>query len=340
MAVWTWAVGGTPPAVASRELSTASGRTLTMRVDGAWSAQFTLDGRSGEAAAISELASDLTVYRDGVIEPEFRGRITVADDDVDADRHTVRFGAVDYRGLLAHRQIGVAGRVFTGVDQGLIVWTLISESQALTGGDWTVTNGAGATSGTVRDRTYDPGKPLLEAVTELGQVNGGFEWGVDAELALNRYYPTRGAANGVVLDYGGVVSSFSRSRTPADYANSVLATGAEGLTPVAEVSASIGTDPAGRWERSFGFPSIMEQATLAGRGVWLLAEANVVRPEIAVTLAPGRWGGVAHIGVGDTVTAALISGRLSVTGSHRVVEIGVASGEDGTETVQLGLVAA
>lgn len=339
MTDWQWILGGTPPSgVETRELSSAYGRTLTLRLDAPSTAQFSLNGASNEAAQIVSLATDLTIRRDGVL--VFRGRITTEADDISETTNTVQFTAIDYRGMLAYRQVGAAGATFAAVDQGTIAYTLVSTSQALSGGNWGVTNGAGATSGTVRDRTYLPGKPLIDAITELGRVTNGFEWYISPLLALERYYPTRGSANGVILDYGGMVSKLRRVLAPGDFANSVMATGATGLAPATAVSGTVGSDVRGLWETSKSSGSVIEQSTLTEQASWLLAQTSTLRPELGVTLSPGRWGGLSIIGVGDTVTGSLNVGRLAVAGNYRVAEINAQPGENGTETVTLGLIAA
>jgi hypothetical protein len=339
MAAWTWVVGGTPPSgLEQRELTKARGRTVTWRVDGPATAQFTIDGRSEEAAEVVELETDLTIYRDGV--KVFRGRIGPSQDDIGHSTHVAQFAATDYRGMLAYRIVGIAGKVFVATSQATIPWTLIGDSQALSGGNWGITNGVGSASAVTRDRTIDPGKPVAEVINEIAHLDNGFEWEIDAELALNRWYPQRGSATNVVLDYGGVVARVARQLDPKDFANSVLVTGAQGLTPVATDTGTIGADPRGRWESSAGYPTIIEQATLNARSPWLLDETSTLRPTHTVTLRPDRWSGMSHIGLGDTVVLAVNSGRLVINDAHRVVEISVQPGDAGTETVTFGLVAA
>ena len=337
--MWTWVLGGSPPSgVERRELSQAYGRSLTMRVDAPFTAQFSLDGRSSEAAEIDALETDLHVYRDGI--KLFRGRIGPESDDVNETSHSCQFTATDYRGMLAYRIVDTAGAVFAAVDQGTIAWDLINASQALSGGNWGVTNGVGATSGTVRDRTYDPGKPLLDAISELFRVDNGGEWEISPSLALNRWYPIRGTVTNVVLDYGGKVAKVRRLLSPGDFANFDLVSGSSRLTPVSAVTAGIGTDPRGRWETSAGYPSVLEQATLTTKAAWLLDQTSTLRPEIGVVLTPGRWAGLSDVALGDTVALSVRSGRLADTGAYRVVEINCVPGEDGTETITMGLVAA
>lgn len=340
MAVWSWVLGGPPPAgVRLRQLTKARGRTVTWRLDGPATAQFTIDGRSDEALGVIALATDLTIYREGV--KMFRGRVGPEIDDISTDRHVSQFTFLDYRAMLAFRQAGTAGTAYpTLTAAGVIALGLITTSQALSGGDWGITAGVGTTTGTSRTLTADPGKPVLESINELGRMSNGYEWEIDADLKLNLWHPRRGASNGVVLDFRGLVSRVNRQLDPKDFANSDLVTGATGLTPVAAVTAGIATDPRGRWELSAGFPSVQDQPTLDAKGPWVLAQASTLRPTYTVVLRPGRWKGPTHIWLGDTVTHVVKSGRLNIADPFRVAEISVQPGEDGTETVALGLLAA
>jgi hypothetical protein len=339
MATWSWVLGGPPPTgVRLRQLTKARGRTVTWRLDAAATAQFTINGRSDEAAGIVALASDLTLYRDGV--KMFRGRIGPELDDISPNRHVSQFTAVDYRAMLEHRQTGAAGVVYPATAAGAIALDLIADSQALSGGDWGITAGVGTTTGTSRIWTIDPGKPVIESINELGRLDNGYEWEIDADLKLNLWHPQRGANNGVVLDFRGLVARVSRQLDPKDFGNSELVTGKDGLTPVSSVTAGIATDPRGRWELSAGFPAIQDQPALNAKGTWVLTQVSTLRPIYRVVLRPGRWRGPSHIWLGDTVTLAIKSGRLNVSTAHRVAEISVQPGEAGTETVALGLLAA
>lgn len=342
---WTAVLSGAPPSgVESKQLTTAYGRHVTYRLDGISDAQFFMDGHSSEAALITELSTDLILYRRtqaGAIEKMYRGRIITETDDVTPDNHTCQFSTNDYRGMLQNRVVGIAGRAFAAVDAGLIAYTLISESQALLGGNWTVTNGAGASAGVPHTIAYDPGSDIMEMITNLAhRVTGAFEWEIDANLALNRYYPTRGSATGAVLDFGGIITHMRKTLTSTGYGNAALLTG-DGTTtiPVIKTSGTIGTDVQGRWERFVSFSDIKEQATLDQRALWTLGVIGTLRPQWVVTLAPGRWD-KATMWLGDTVKFVGRSGRLQVNALHRIIEVGISIDEDGLETVQLGLLLA
>ena len=332
-----WAVGGPAPSGSpQRELTGLRARQVTWRVDGHGWAQFELDGRSEEAVEVVELESDLWIWRDGVL--LFRGRVTSGFDEVDENRHRVQFTAKDYRGMLAHRYVGEAGAEYVGVDQGQIAWDLIDQSQQRDGGDWGVTDGVGSTSGTLRDRTgILPGTQVLGLVESLGRVSGGFEWDISPELALRRWYPTRGTYTGVVLDWGGTIARFQRTITAEQFSSAPMATGGEGTVPVVAEAVDVDTDPRGRWELARSYPSITNQSTLDARAPWLLDQLGVLRPQHQLVFTQGRWDGPDHVWIGDTVALSLRSGRLAVDGAHRVLELGVVLDDSGRETVTAGV---
>lgn len=335
---WQFAVGAPGAAEPSRELSSASGRSVTWRLDGPCGATFALDARHEEAGEVIDKVSDLWVRRDGVL--LFRGRCVAPSRVLGADRHTVAWQAIDRRGHLRRRLIGAVPPTFTGVDQHAIAWQLVQHTQTMSGGNLGITDGANPTSGTLRNRTdIATGKPIGDLLAELGRVSGGFEWEIDATLKLNRWTPQRGTVTGHVLDYGGVVAAASSSPSVGDDGNVAIALGSPDAT-TAEVrqSATIGTDPRGRWEIFDGQPSVTQQATVAARAAWLLAAAEAERPDWVVKLTPGRWNGRADWWLGDTVTLVIRDGDLDISEPARVGEISVSIGASGEEIVTVGLV--
>lgn len=337
---WTFAYGAPAPNQSvTRELTEAGGRTVTWRVDGAATVQFSINGRSDEAAGIVELATDLTVFRDHV--KMFSGRIGPENDTLDADKHVAQFAAVDYRGMLAyHGQ--VADRRFDGVDQATIVDTVIDDDAALTGRDWGIDTagiGTGA-SGQLRDVTFPAGETLAKSIGDLGRLLNGFEWEIDADLVLNRWYPQRGSDNGVKIDYGGLAQSVSRRLAPASFGNYAVALGSDETSPSIAAAGDLATDLRGVWQQVLSASSVSSQDTLDDKAAWLLDQTGTLRPDYGVVLAPDRWEGPDHIWIGDTVELVVKSGRLNERSAHRVVELAVAISDDGDETVTLKLVQA
>lgn len=336
---WTWAAGPGASATTpgpTRELVNAYGRVVTWRVDGHAFAQFSIDGTSADAAEIVERRDDLWIYRNG--ELLFRGRIVGAEDALDEDAHRVQFLAVDYRGMLSlAAKVEPPVPTFSAVDQAQIVWQLIEDRQALSGGDWGIVEGVGSTSGTNRDETdITPGAPVGDVIDRLLRRDGGGEWEISPTLELNRWWPTRGSDNGVVLDYGGVISRVGKSL--AEFGNAAVASGDSATTPASASTADVGTDQRGRWTVSQGFSTVSVQATVTAKAQWLADQASTVESEWAATFRPDGWAGKSHVWIGDTVELRVSSGRLSVADPHRVAELQVVCGDDGTETVTAGLV--
>lgn len=339
--VWTWAAGpgassSAPGAV--RELVAATGRRVTWRTATYAFAQFELDGRSDDAQGLVERETDLWIYRDGV--HLFRGRIVRIADSIDENRHTCSVYAVDYRGLLGlAANVGATPPTYTAEAQGDVVWDLIDRWQATAGGDWGITDGEGAGGGDPIDETdITPGTPVAEVIDQLAERIDGFEWEIDETLAVNRWYPQRGADNGTILDYGGLVSQVTVS-TPT-FANAAVVTGSTSTTPTEAASADVATDPRGRWGMTASFPSVVQQSTLTAKANWIVQEGQNAAVEYTATLSAGRWGGRDHVWVGDTVELRVQSGRLQVSDLVRVAELSVACGDHGTETVTAGLVGA
>lgn len=339
MTTWVWAVGpgasaATPGPV--RELTTAFGRVGTWRTGGHGFAQFSIDGRHDEAAAIVERESDIWAYRDGTL--MFRGRVLPGNEDI-GERHNCQFTVIDYRGMLTEAaQIESPVPTFTNVDQAVIAWELVEHAQTQTGGDWGITEGLGPTSGVLRDETdLRVAQPVGEAIDRLAERDNGFEWEISPTLELNRWYPTRGSNNGVILDYGGNIVSVSV--TPGEFANAVTVTGDNTTTPVTAEHSSLITDQRGRWTASQAYSSVSLQTTLDDKAVWAVNRSVTIEDQLAVRFAPGRWEGPAHVWIGDTVKVHVNSGRRQINGDHRVLELRVVCGDNGTETVTASVVA-
>lgn len=337
---WVLSVGpgaSTATPQKERQLTQARGRVFTFRADGHDFAQFTINDRHEEATEIIDKVSDLWVYRDA--EFVFRGRVVDSQHTVTETEHQRQCQVIDYRGMLTRAaRVEPTVPTYAIVDPAQIVWQLIQHRQAQTGGDWGITEGVGSSSGYGgRDlNTLIAGKPIGEAIDELLRREDGGEWAINPDLELDRWWPRRGSDNGVVLEYGGMISKVSLGG--AEFGNAATATGSNLTTPTTSATAGVGTDDRGRWSITEGFPSIEVQATLDAKAVWLRDEASTIERRWSVEFAPNKWEGFDHVGVGDIVQFSIKSGSLQVSTPHRVVEIQVAVGEDGDETVRAGLV--
>jgi hypothetical protein len=343
---WQFVAG---PATGGYEyaLTAAKNRSYTARLTDQSELGFTIDGRHPEAATLTELASDVHLLFTGDDKVTFeldRFRVGTSGDDLDDTSHKATFTGLDYKGVLARRRLYAgATLVFTGIDQGEIVWSLISYTQGLPGGYLGIAKGWVGTSptGIPRDRTFAAGDSIGERIQELSEVSpNGFDWDVSpngpSSLVL-QIWAQRGTDRGVVLEYGGLIKSVRREVSPADYANAIRQSGADGLVAQDRTATDIANRPEGRWDAVFGDTNLLTQAAVNERSDWQLGQSQVVRPTYTVTLIQGGWKGPTHIWLGDTVQLIVMSGRLQVNTALRVYEIQIQIDDTGGETVTLTL---
>jgi hypothetical protein len=346
--VTTWSIGYGPRAdtVPSYDLSKALSRKYARHLDRPDELTHNLSADWPAIANLAELATDAWVYREGVAVS--RLRLMPSSDTLDTEMSVAQFGWQDYRSLLDYRNTRVGDALtFTATDQAAIVWSLISLTQARTNGSLGITKstdgwtgGGVANTGILRDRTYDPDVSLGKLLDELAAVDQGFDWWIGPDLKIHVYYPGRGSNKGVILDYGGNVSKVSRTFSPGSFANDVAQKGSQELTTAYATSATIATDPRGRWEFvKADATSVLNQTVLQQKAAGLLTAFN--RPQYGwkITLREGRWTGFAQIDVGDTVRLVIRRPYrfTAVDEMVRVVDMDIAIGDSGEEIVDLAV---
>lgn len=314
------------------ELTAAKSRKVIWPLSDAASASFTIDGQHPQALLISELETDLIVYDDAGTK-RFRGRLGTSGDQVAASGHQASFSAVDYRGFMGRRILWPGSTTtFTAVDQALIPWVLISDSQGLPGGNLGITEGVGNPTGVIRTFTFAVGSKLSDLFSQVANVTNGFDYEIDPNLALNVFYPQRGSATQSVLEYGGTVLSFARTLDTSKFANAVRYSGESSLTPVTAVASSFSA--AGRWESQVGDTSVLDQPTLTLKANQELATDEVPQPSYSMVLRDGWWSPEV-LWLGDSAPIVLKSGRMNVISTQRLTQVDLDLGDDGGKTVTL-----
>lgn len=104
--------------------------------------------------------------------------------------------------LLEKMEVNPAGRIFTDVDQGTILWTLIDDFQNLPNGGYGITEGNVAT-GVNRDRTYAPFKNLYDAFIQMTEVINGCDLEITENKVLNVYARKGKRLKAIVFEYPG-----------------------------------------------------------------------------------------------------------------------------------------
>lgn len=327
-------------ATTKREIRAATTRKLSLRLNAPSTFACSILGQHPQAKLITELITDVTVRADGV--DLIRARCGMTQDTVAESGHGVAYSFVDYRGVLARRKMNLADTLAyaAGTEQSDIAWGIITNLQSRSNGNYGITRGVGSTTGITRQWSMQPGEYGGRVIDSIGNTANGYDWDVDPAMAFNLYYPSRGSNLGVGLEYGKTVSAFTRTKNPSSFANDDTITGSNAIPPIEKASATVATDPQGRWDGVFSYPDISNATTLDDRGNWVIARTALLLPAYNVLLKPGLWKGPSHIGLGDTVRLRVVKGRINDNVLLRVIEIAVDIGDSGGEDVRLSLAGA
>jgi hypothetical protein len=335
MVAWRWAIGPwyQPP---QRELTLATSRTLTYTLTAPCTASFTLPGRSAEAAAITEMLTDLWVYADDNL--VYRGRVVGLTDTVTADGHTVAAAVTDYRGLLSRRLLVDDDQLnWSAATYADIAWGLVTLTQAKPGGGLGIVQGVWQADdaqdpSNYRVRNYLAGAELGVTIDDLAKV--AFDYNIDPNLNMNLWAPAKAHASAFVADYGGTVVGFTRATSATTWAN-VTRTSGEATQTVGDTIFTDG--PEGRFEQQIGYPDVVLQATIDERSTSDHAQWLTRRASLNLDLRPGVVSSTVDLDVGDQIIVALRSGRLNVSGVQTVADLGVTLDDTGVTHIRVGL---
>jgi hypothetical protein len=276
---WT----GTPHLSASQEIQTTTlpitsgipeqvltvfdSWTLDRNFDDGCTFSFSCPGNSIVGTQISELETDIWFYEQSILTQRFRVIEVTQTWDQDG-RDLINVRAVCYRRILASRHV-ITDLSFSGVSQGDIVLQLIQHTQAQTNGDLGIT--LGTTGPTVlRDREYVVGTNILEAITDLTQIEDGLAWDINQDLELVVTKPDLFSLQAQPVVLGTNTLTVTRPSGAAFFGNAALVSG-DSLATTIEIleTSSIATDTRGRWEKFKGFPTETDQLSLqeAARGL-------------------------------------------------------------------------
>jgi hypothetical protein len=335
MVAWRWVIGPwtQPP---QRELTLATSRQMTFTLTAPCTASFSLPGRSDEAAALTEMLTDVWVYADNNL--VYRGRVTGLTDTVTAAAHTVAVAVTDYRGLLTRRLLVEGDQLnWSTATYAEIAWGLVALTQAKAGGGLGIVQGVwqaddAQTPSNYRVRNYAAGAEIGTTLDDLAGV--AFDYNIDANLNMNLWAPSKTHASAFVADYGGTVVGFTRGSTATTWAN-VTRTSGEATSTVGD---TIWTDsPEGRFEQQIGYPDVVLQDTIDQRSVSDHDTWMARRSSLNLDLRPGVIDSTADLDVGDQIQVALRSGRLNVTGVRTVQQLDVNLDDTGVTHVTVGL---
>lgn len=339
------AVGPWTGSVPSQLVTEFTGGSVKCALNGGPEVRFTMPGKSAAALITSGLATDVWVYRKGVLWQ--RCRVLPVDQSWNADGEDVAtVVAVGYRKVIEARHIITGPPTFTGVDQAAIMWALINATQATTNGDLGVTDGSVAT-GVTRDRNeYKIGDNLGKLMGDLGNVIDGAWWGVDAALVFTAQLWTAFASRPDPIVLGANARSMQRTAGKT-FANVAGAIGSTEHTVVTWAnSAGLGADPRGRWEVfDASHSSVTEQATVDDYADGLVAEREHPPAAWRVELDPASYfDGSSDYAEGEFVRIVVPTSAVDEVGvppvdvTAQITEVVVGFDEHGATSVALAAV--
>lgn len=301
---------------------------------------FGMPGRSVAAMNTSGLATDVWLYKLGVPWQRFRVLPVVQSWNVDGD-DTIRLSCVGYKRVVLGRHIITGPPTFTGVDQGLIIWSLVQHTQGQPGGDLGITAGS-ILNGQLRDRTeYKIGDNFGKIIGDLERVINGPWWDINVDLVLTSAL----ASAFPVLTRPIVLGDNARSltRNPGrGFANVSGSVGSPLQTTVEWAEdPSVLTDPRGRWETFDGsHGSVTDQATVVEYAEGNLADALNPPATWTAELEPARYfGGDSQYEPGHFVRMVVPASTVDPEGQTppnvlvQLTEVAVTADEDGAVTV-------
>lgn len=236
---------------------------------------------------------------------------------------------------------------YSSADQFAIFRGLVNESQDALGGDLgIVTTGLGA-SGVRRDRSYRlwEEKNLGEALRQLAEVDGGFDYWIEVTKADGAYtrrlrlaHPERGDSDPArIWTLGNNMLTLKLPRDATKQANSVAGIGAgEGIDMLRSLSTDLDILDAGYplLEDSFSYKDVKRQSTLNGHTQANLAAVKqpISLPVAEVLRDSDPLFGTYH--PGDTATLRVLPATEprwldGVDLPARIYSIGVSSSDDG-----------
>jgi hypothetical protein len=309
---FTLAIGPSSGTRPIQEVTDFESWSLDNNLDDGCALEFSCRGDSDAGRLISELETDVWLYRGPTVVQRFR--ITGLSQSWDADgSNNLSISSTCYRRLIKKSYVRNT-LTFSSVTQGQIVADLIAHAQAAPGGSLGITNGP--LDATVsRDRTYDPGENIFEAIVNLSKIIDGIAWDINADLELivkrQNDFPTQ--VQPVVL--GVTARTMERPSSAEQFANAAIVTGnVEATVPALAATVDVATDPRGRWERFVSIGQETNQTALQERADGLVLESLSPVSTWTVSMEPSRYFSDAEYQIGDFVTIVRPRDAASVVG--------------------------
>jgi hypothetical protein len=319
------------------EVHNARDRKLQYRVADSASLSFVLDGRDPVWDWITELATDVWVYRNNKL--FFRGRIGPTTDTLDEESNVTAGHAFDYREWLGRQILSPSAILsWVGVPRATIIQNMLDDLNAQPGIKPFIGLDSSRLSTSLTNFDLLPGSTIKDAIALLT----GFGWQVvpsgsgfedPGNLDLKAVSPFYYVLNDYfVMEYGGVVSKITRSLNTASFANTAFVSGDMALTvPEIRRASDIATDPRGPLGVAVSDPQIIDQGALISRANEEIASRDEIAASWKCELVKGAWINEDDAWLGDIVRFVVNDGRLKINDFYRITDFDVSLSDDGQD---------
>lgn len=257
----------------------------------------------------------------------------------------VRIG-VEWEGIMTYLSDALVLGKATAYSSTTLPWTWINTFQTRTGASvYGITQGTQTGSPPTRSRLVEQDATLLDEIIGLSETSSGFDFNIGPDRAYNEWHTQRGSSNGLRLEYGiNVVSySYTESAAPGEIVSDVYVNGPPG-SGFATATSSTAQTAYGRREASLPYLTELENATVTSSQLQNYADAAITQrsspliiPNVVLRKQHDSvaWG---NYWLGDTIRFVAGVGRFTtIDANYRIVAVHVEVDENDNETVSLDL---
>jgi len=269
--------------------------------------------------------------------------------DADVAANTMNIAGAGLMSYFRHRFI-TDTTTYTATDQLEMARLLIDKAQAVGGGNIGVSTSDTNTSGVLRDRTYYgyEYKNFAEAITQLAEVQNGFDFYIDSFFDSNNeiasefrsVYPATGRRTSFVFDIDNNCQALRFTVNGSSLGNAVYAIGAGNGEDMlrSEVTDTSGLAARPKLEKVTSHKNVSVTSTLQTHADRELSRSVQPVKTLGLTVYPDVDPVLGSYIVGDQVYVRGEYGYVTLDGWYRIVDltVGVSAGQ--YETINLSLV--
>lgn len=247
---------------------------------------------------------------------------------------TMKVSCTGYLNYYKSRYMDIA---YTNTPQQDILWGVIEDCNALTGGNYGITQGT-HTGGTVNRDRNQVRKEVKSFFQQMSQVIGGPDFEFTADKKLNTYDAIGTYRPDVRLVYPGNIASFAFARSVEKVANFIYGVGAgNGEDAIQATSEDLFSEGyLYRREQVVTYNSVVQEETLQ-ENIDAVKHYSANPIELPTITVEDGVLDLSSVGIGDTLPVEMRGNKslAHIDGFYRIESITCKVDQNGSETVDL-----